>query len=193
MIFFLSFIYLVENDLHLLRSQSISSLLVPNVILSVLSMSSNQAINEIYFSTSANWKKEKKGEFITTESSESFPFSCPSVLGGIETPSPEDLLLSAIATCTVTTLLHMCDKLHTSPDSLQVKVSAYLRLIDGANYEFQDINCHVDVSGEEFLLERACELIPKYCAVSNAIRPEISYLVTINSEKKFTISSNKKD
>ncbi len=155
-------------------------------------MSSHQPINEIYFSTSANWKKEKKGEFFTTEYSESFPFSCPSVLGGIETPSPEDLFLSAIATCTVTTLLHMCDKLHTSPNSLQVKVSAYLRLIDGTNYEFQTIKCQIDVSGEEFLLERACELIPKYCAVSNAIKPEIIYLVTLNSEKKFTISKKGK-
>ena len=155
-------------------------------------MSSNQPINEIFFKVSANWKKEKKGEFYTTEYSDSFPFSCPSVLGGIETPSPEDLFLSAIATCTVTTLLHMCDKLHTSPDSLQVKVSAYLRLIDAANYVFQAINCQIDVSGEEFLLERACELIPKYCAVSNAIQPEIYYQVTLNSEKKFTISKKGK-
>ena len=155
-------------------------------------MSSNQPINEIYFSTSANWNKEKQGEFFTTEYSEPFPFSCPSVLGGIETPSPEDLFLSSIATCTVTTLLHMCDKLHTSPNSLQVKVSAYLRLIDAANYEFQTIKCHIDVSGEEFLLERACELIPKYCAISNAIQPEVTYFVTINSEKKITISKDRK-
>ncbi|MCK4848642.1 MAG: OsmC family protein [Candidatus Heimdallarchaeota archaeon] len=155
-------------------------------------MSSNQLIKEIFFSTTANWEKEKIGKFYTTEYSEPLPFSCPTILGGIETPSPEDLFLSSIATCTVTTLLHMCDKLHTSPNSLQVKVSAYLRLIDGANYEFQAINCQIDVSGEEFLLERACELIPKYCAISNAIQTEINYLVTLNSEKKFTISKKGK-
>lgn len=153
-------------------------------------MSSKQQINEIYFSSAATWRKEKEGDFLTTEYSDPLPFSCPSVLGGIGTPSPEDLLLSSIATCTTTTLLHMCDKLHISPDSLQVKVSAYLRLIDDTNYQFQDIKCEIEVSGEEFLLERACELIPKYCAVGNAIRPEINYHVTIN--KKFKLSFSKK-
>ena len=148
-----------------------------------------QSNNEMYFSSIATWKKEKIGEFRITEYSNPLPFSCPSVLGGIETPSPEDLFLSSIATCTVTTLLHLCDKLRTSPSSLKVKVSAYLRLIDESNYQFQEINCEVDVMGEEFLLERACELIPKYCAVSNAIQPQINYHVTLNDDKSFSFSN----
>ena len=155
-------------------------------------MSSKQSINEIYFSSVATWRKEKKGDFCTTDYSKPLPFSCPSILGGIETPSPEDLFLSSIATCTVTTLLHMCDKLHTSPNSLQVNVSAYLRLIDGTNYQFQTINCEIEISGEEFLLERACELIPKYCAVGNAIKPEINYHVTLNAKKRFSFSKTGK-
>ncbi|MHA2317290.1 MAG: OsmC family protein [Candidatus Hodarchaeales archaeon] len=143
-------------------------------------------------SSVATWRKQKKGDFCTTDYSDPLPFSCPSVLGGIETPSPEDLFLSSIATCTVTTLLHMCDKLHTSPNSLQVHTSAYLRLIDETNYQFQSINCEIEISGEEFLLERACELIPKYCAVSNAIKPEINYHVTLNTKKKFSFSKKRK-
>jgi organic hydroperoxide reductase OsmC/OhrA len=155
-------------------------------------MFSKQPINEIHFSSVATWRKQKKGDFCTTDYSDPLPFSCPSVLGGIETPSPEDLFLSSIATCTVTTLLHMCDKLHTSPNSLQVNVSAYLHLIDETNYQFQSINCEIEISGEEFLLERACELIPKYCAVSNAIKPEINYHVTLNAKKKFSFSKKGK-
>ncbi|MHA2277119.1 MAG: OsmC family protein [Candidatus Kariarchaeaceae archaeon] len=155
-------------------------------------MSSKQSINEIYFSSVATWRKEKKGDFCTTDYSKPLPFSCPSVLGGIETPSPEDLFLSSIATCTVTTLLHMCDKLQTSPNSLQVDVSANLQLIEGTNYQFQTINCEIEISGEEFLLERACELIPKYCAVSNAIKPEINYHVTLNGTRKFSFSKKGK-
>ena len=158
----------------------------------VKSISSKQSIDEMYFSSAATWENEKEGIFRTTEYSDPLPFSCPSELGGIETPSPEDLFLSSIATCTLTTLLHICDKLHTSPNSLQVKVSAYLRLIDSSNYQFQEINCEIDVSGEEFLLERACELIPKYCAVGNAIKPDISYHITLNSNKTLIFSKTRK-
>jgi uncharacterized OsmC-like protein len=157
----------------------------------VVLMSSKQSIKEMKFSSTATWTKDKLGNFRTTEFSDSLPFSCPSVLGGISTPSPEDLFLTSIATCTVTTLLHMCDRMHTTPNSLQVIVRGSIRLIDDTNYHFEAINCEIDVSGEEFLLERACELIPKYCVVSNAIKTEIIYHVTLNSEKKFTFSKKK--
>lgn len=149
-------------------------------------MPSNQLIEEIYFASDAKWVKDKEGTYLTTEYEEPLLFSCPPVLGGKITPSPEDLFLAAIATCTLTTVLHICDRLHTSPDELNVKVSGVLRLI-GVDYKFQDIKCEINVWGDEFLLERACELAIQYCAIGNAIKPGINYHITLNSDKILNI------
>lgn len=146
-------------------------------------MKPKSLVTKMHFDISAKWTKDKEGVFSTTESRDSFLFSCPTALGGIDTPSPEDLFISAIATCTLTTLLHICDSLRTTPERLAVNVSADLKLQKTSNYEFEDIKCDIILAGDEFLLERACEIIPKLCAISNAIKPEIEYNVTINEEK----------
>ncbi len=153
-------------------------------------MKSKSRITEMHFTTSAQWIKDKEGTFNTTESKKNFLFSCPVDLGGIQTPSPEDLFISAIATCTLTTLLHICDSLRTTPKELTVNTSASLKLRDN-KFEFEDIQCDISLIGDEFLLERACEIIPKLCVVSNAINSDIDYTATINSGK--TIFFKKSD
>lgn len=148
-----------------------------------------ELVENMHFNTSATWEKDKEGTFLTTDYSKPMLFSCPSDLGGIDTPSPEDLFLSAIATCTLTTLLHICDSLRTVPDTLQVHVSGDLRLKNASNYEFENIKCRLEVSGDEFLLERACEKVPKLCVVSNSIKPLVTYAVIINSEQRLTLTN----
>jgi uncharacterized OsmC-like protein len=144
---------------------------------------------KMHFTTSATWDKDKEGSFQTTKYSKNLLFSCPPELGGIETPSPEDLFLSAIATCTLTTLLHICDSLRVTPDSLEVIVSGDLRLIGASNYEFENIHCRLEVTGDEFLLERACEKVPELCVVSNSIKPLITYDVIINSQHTLELTN----
>jgi organic hydroperoxide reductase OsmC/OhrA len=151
-------------------------------------MHSNQLIEEMHFISDATWIKEKEGTFVSTEDKTQLSFSCPPILGGNEFPSPEDLFLASIATCTLTTLLHVCDRLRTSPEELNVKASGKLVLVD-VNYEFRDIECIINVSGDKFLFERACELAIKYCAVGNAIKPPIKYSIIINSKKIRTLSN----
>ncbi len=144
---------------------------------------------KMHFTSSATWEKEKEGSFLTTDYSKPLLFSCPPNLGGIETPSPEDLFLSAIATCTLTTLLHICDSLRTAPNSLEVSVSGDLCLKEAANYEFENVHCQLEVTGDEFLLERACEKVPKLCVVSNSITPLVTYDVIINSQHSLKLTN----
>ena len=144
---------------------------------------------KMQFSTTATWKKDKEGSLLTTDYPKPIPFSCPPELGGIETPSPEVLFLSAIATCTLTTLLHICDSLRTAPNTLEISVSGDLRLIKASNYEFENIKCRLEVTGDEFLLERACEKVPQLCVVSNSIKPLISYQIIINSQHRLTLTN----
>ncbi|MFX0014407.1 MAG: OsmC family protein [Promethearchaeota archaeon] len=138
-------------------------------------------IKNLDVQTIAIWEKKKEGFFVTTNWKKPVPFSCPPVFGGNDQPSPEDLFLSAIATCTLTTILHLCDSLHTTPKSLSVTTKATLEFNKENNdFFFSVIKCLINIHGESFLLERACELIPKYCVIGKNIKPKVTYEVNIN-------------
>ncbi len=135
----------------------------------------------ILLESKAIWEKNKKGKFSTTLFPTNIPFSCPPEFGGSSEPSPEDLFLAAISTCTVTTILHICDSLHTQPNSLNVTTSSSLVYLPEKNYEFSNINCKISLTGDHFLLERVCELVPKYCLIGKSIIPKINYQFEILS------------
>lgn len=140
------------------------------------------AAKRLYFSTTAFWEKEKKGLFKTTHYQKKLAFSCPPEFGGIETPSPEDLFLVSIASCTLTTFLHLCDSLRTEPENLAVTTEAEITLSKSeGRYEFSTIKCIIKAKGDKFLLKRACELTPKYCLVGKSVKPKLEYIIKINS------------
>ncbi|MHA2327349.1 MAG: OsmC family protein, partial [Candidatus Hodarchaeales archaeon] len=126
-------------------------------------------------------EKNKEGHFLTAEYPEKLPFSCPLAFGGNNKPSPEDLFIVSIAACTLTTILHLCDSLHTEPKTLRVTTSADIQFNEHLNsYEFSSIDCTIIITGDEFLLKRACELVSKYCLVGKSIIPTINYTFSIN-------------
>jgi uncharacterized OsmC-like protein len=134
------------------------------------------SVKEVPFETTAIWEKKKQGNFKTTHLKENTPFSCPPVFGGTEEPSPEDLFLVSIASCTLTTILHICDSLRSEPEKLKVTTRANMVFNKSEGfYEFSKIKCLIEAQGEEFLLKRACELAPKYCLVGKSVRPDIIY------------------
>ncbi|MFX0185365.1 MAG: OsmC family protein [Candidatus Hodarchaeota archaeon] len=140
------------------------------------------AAKRLSFSTTAFWENEKKGHFKTTHSNREISFSCPPEFGGIETPSPEDLFLVSIASCTLTTFLHLCDSLRTEPESLAVTTEAKITLSKSkGRYEFSTIKCIIKAKGDKFLLKRACELTPKYCLVGQSVKPKLEYKIKINT------------
>ncbi|MHA2245019.1 MAG: OsmC family protein [Candidatus Hodarchaeales archaeon] len=131
--------------------------------------------------TTATWEEKKIGNFVTTKWKTPLPFSCPPSFGGTNLPSPEDLFLAAVATCTLTTILQLCDSLRTEPENLSVTTSAKVQFNKRINdYEFSAIFAKIKISGEKFLLERACDLIPKYCIIGKNIKPPITYDIQIN-------------
>ncbi|MFX1284103.1 MAG: OsmC family protein [Promethearchaeota archaeon] len=130
--------------------------------------------------TVATWEEKRKGSFITTEWKEPLPFSCPPVFGGTNHPSPEDLFLAAVATCTLSTILQLCDSLRTEPETLKVTTSAEILFNTSKNdYEFSTIKCKINISGDVFLLQRVCDLIPKYCIIGKHIKPAVNYEIKI--------------
>ena len=139
---------------------------------------------DLNIKTTAIWEKKKHGHFLTSISSEEILFGCPREFGGeTDRPSPEDFFLAAIATCTLTSLLRICESLRTTPKKLDVTTSTTLKFNKKTNdYEFSPIKCYIDVIGDEFLLERACQLVPKYCIIGKNIIPKIVYETTITPE-----------
>ncbi len=140
--------------------------------------------NDLNIKTTAKWEKKKHGHVLATNFPDHIPFGCPPEFGGeTNRPTPEDLFLSAIATCTLTSLLSICQSLRTTPKSLDVTTSARLKLNKKTKeYEFSLIKCLINVTGDEFLLERACQLIPKYCIIGKNIIPKIAYETNIVPE-----------
>lgn len=134
------------------------------------------SVKKIPFETEVIWEKEKQGHFKTTHFKNNTPFSCPPEFKGTDEPSPEDLFIASIASCTLTTILHICDSLRTEPEKLKVtaRTQMFFNKSEGF-YEFSEINCLIEAQGEEFLLKRACELAPKYCLVAKSVKPDIIY------------------
>ena len=140
--------------------------------------------NELNVETTAIWEKKKHGHVLRNGFTEKIPFGCPPEFGGeTNLPTPEDLFLASIATCTLTSLLRICESLRTTPKSLNVTTSAVLEFKKEKNdFAFSTIKCKINISGDEFLLERACQLIPKYCIIGKSIIPKIEYENDIISE-----------
>jgi uncharacterized OsmC-like protein len=141
---------------------------------------------ELKVKTKAIWEKKKYGHVVKTNFPEKIPFGCPPEFGGeTNRPTPEDLFLSSIATCTLTSLLRICDSLRTTPNSLDVTTLANLRFNKTSNdFEFSTIKCIINISGDEFLLKRACQLVPKYCIIGKSIIPKITYDTNIQSPEE---------
>ncbi len=138
---------------------------------------------ELNVKITALWEKKKFGHLVKPGFSEKIQFGCPPEFGGESNrPNPEDLFLASIATCTLTSLLRICDSLRTTPTSLDVTTSATIKFNKTAkDFEFSTIKCVINVSGDEFLLKRACKLIPKYCIIGKNIIPKIKYETNIIS------------
>ncbi|MFX0088262.1 MAG: OsmC family protein [Candidatus Hodarchaeota archaeon] len=139
--------------------------------------------NELNVKITALWEKKKYGHIIKPDFFEKIQFGCPPEFGGeTNRPNPEDLFLASIAACTLTSLLRICDSLRTTPTSLDVTTSTTLKFNKTINdFEFSTIKCVINVSGDEFLLKRACKLIPKYCIIGKNIIPKIMYETNIKS------------
>ncbi len=137
--------------------------------------------NDLSFSSEAVWKDKKRGYYYTTDINNNFHFSCPQMFGGSPEDgiSPEELFLSSIATCTLTTILHMCEKLQTNPLELNVKARGSLSTDGIGDYEFNPIRIIIDMKGDKFLLQRAAELAQKYCLIGKSVNITLNYEVNI--------------
>ena len=139
------------------------------------------------FSVDAIWSKDKYGKLYTTQlGNNSIGFACPIPFGGVvDKISPEEMFLASIATCTLTTILHLKDKVRTTLEKLSVSLKSGIIQKENNDYEFKDINCDIIMSGskdDEFLFERICSLAPKHCLIKKSITKKITYSFTINDK-----------
>ena len=79
----------------------------------------------VIFSADINWTKGKKskiGNLSTGNHPELLKYGCPVEFGGIsDRLSPEELLLSSVTACLVSTFLHLSDRFHLEAiDALHV-------------------------------------------------------------------------
>lgn len=134
------------------------------------------------YQTGLKWMEEKKG-VITAEGKPDINIACPPEFGGHSGIwSPEDLFLSSVEVCTMTTFLWLVNKKHIQLKSYESKASGFAELVDNV-FHFQSIKIHmkVGISSEEdrIKIEQVIENIPKFCVVSNSIYPPVDFDVDI--------------
>lgn len=148
----------------------------------------NNNADLIEFSINAIWSKDKYGKLYTSQLGKNcIDFSCPIPFGGVEGKiSPEEMFLSSLATCTLTTILHLIDKVRTTIDKLSVSIESSIIKLDNQDYEFNEIICNINLYGkdpdDEFLYERICSLTPNYCLIKKSISNKILYNFLINDK-----------
>lgn len=108
----------------------------------------------------------------------------PQFDGTDEVWSPEDLLLAALASCTMTTFLAIARNKKLEVGSYSTDGEAVLDKTK-AGLGFTEIILRVDIevaAGDEEKAERVLAAAHKYCIVANALKPEVRIESTIRAK-----------
>jgi len=126
--------------------------------------------------THLKWIGEKKG-IISSEGKPDINVACPPEFGGHEqTWSPEDLFVSSVEVCTMTTFLWFVQKERIRLKSYTSTAEGVAELV-GKNFQFSTIHIwlKIEISSEQDRKRVASiiERIPRFCLISASITTEI--------------------
>lgn len=131
----------------------------------------------IIFSTDLRWLEDKSGIVSLYSGKKSFTVSTSPEFGGPEGDwSPEQLFLSSITSCFMSTYRVFVDKMKFENTGFECTATGQVELVDG-KYKFTFIHIYPKAFvGHEHDVEKAriaMEKAKKYCLISNSINAEI--------------------
>lgn len=129
------------------------------------------------FRSNVQWIGEKKGQ-LSSEGKPDITISTPPEFKGFEGYwSPEELFISSINTCIMTTFLYFVEKFALEVSSYQSKVEGEVRL-EGGKFVFSSVAVkpYITVKNESMREKtlHALKKSEKYCLVSSSVKPEVS-------------------
>lgn len=129
-----------------------------------------------YYNTNLEWIGEKKG-ILKCKGKDDIKIACPPEFGGHENIwSPEDLFLSSIEVCTMTTFLYLIKKEKINIVYYKSNADAIAELIKNS-FEFSSIIIHMKIGvlseKDKIKVNKIINKIPNLCIVSKSIKPNV--------------------
>ncbi|MGA2283243.1 MAG: OsmC family protein [Candidatus Dormibacteria bacterium] len=128
------------------------------------------------------WGRERAGTGILTMGREEVVFSAPSSMGGRGVgTSPEELLVSAVASCYAGTLFHLLARDGLPAEQVRVRATGMVTEYPGSTARFSQIVVQPTIRGGE--PRRATEYTAcartarQHCFIGKALREDITYEV----------------
>ncbi len=139
------------------------------------------------FRSNVQWTGKKKGR-LSSEGKPDITISTPPEFKGTEGYwSPEELFISSINTCIMTTFLYFVEKFALDFSSYQSKVEGEVRL-EGGKFIFSSVTVRPCITVKnESMREKTLHVLEKskkYCLVSSSVKPEILMVPEIKIEEK---------
>lgn len=148
----------------------------------------------IEFQAGIKWRIGKFGEVFVGEDKKSRGLvNPPPVFGGVDgTYNAEDMLISSLALCQMSTFLHFVSANEIDLISYENQVVGTLtKGKDGFSYTHYKINVDIVVaSGDRDKAVKAVELAKRFCLISNSLKGEEEHNVNITEQEM--ISENGK-
>ncbi|MBD3426844.1 MAG: OsmC family peroxiredoxin [Candidatus Omnitrophica bacterium] len=134
---------------------------------------------EYVFRTGLRWSGAKKGT-LSSQGKLNIGVATPPEFNGEEGYwSPEELLISAVDSCIMTTFLHYAEKKKVGLDSYQSEAEGVLKMVEGRlMFSRIKVRSRITVGSEEDIdkvkdLMRSAE---KNCLISNSMRSQVEIL-----------------
>ena len=138
---------------------------------------------ELTFESRVTWRgRERAGTGVLTTGQQEVAFSAPSSMGGRGVgTSPEELLVSAVASCYAGTLLHLLARDGLPAEEVRVRATGTVGDFPGAKARFSQVIVHPTIRGGEPSRERAYTVSARtareHCFIGKALRDDIRYEV----------------
>lgn len=139
------------------------------------------------FDIRLNWLERKRGILSSNDVKDTVRVSLPHQFGGAgDEWSPEHLFLGSLASCFMTTLFVLADKMELEISHYECQTFGQIEIV-GGRYEFTTINIYPKISiPNEAFREKAniaLEKAQKYCLISNSITAQVIYHGQIIKDK----------
>lgn len=134
------------------------------------------------YHTSLEWIGEKKGR-LSCRGKPDIMIACPPEFGGHHGIwSPEDLFLSSVEVCFMTSFLYLINKRDIILKSYRSESEGFAELVGNVfRFSLITVNVHVGVSSEKDkdIVEKLLKKVPSICVVSKSIKADVQIVADI--------------
>jgi organic hydroperoxide reductase OsmC/OhrA len=133
----------------------------------------NDSESRYEFPVTVQWIGEHKGE-LHLEGKPTLPISSPPFFGGLSNHySPQELFISSITACYLTTFLTLAQRMQEPVQNYTIEGCGVIERVPEDGWRFSEVVIKLFIivpkKGSEVKIQRAINLTEKYCMVSRSV------------------------